>query len=392
MSEPQASEPQASEPMSEPRIVQVRRWLPFGAIVVVILLTGIFLGAPGGGGVPLDPENPKGLGTKGIVEVLRLLDADVRVSRAPLSIATTDTAVIFEDDLDRAGIDAAQAFVDDGGTLLLADPFSVLNPFGIVGQTGVGFFESSIERDCDVPALRDVERVSAQGAAVLEPDEGAVGCFPRDGGSWLVAMTRGDGNLVVVGGAGALVNQQLDEADNAMLVATILAPRPGTRVTIVQPPLPGEAGRSLIDLIAPDVRTALLQLGIAFVFVALWRARRLGGPVLEPQPVELAGSELVLAVGHLLQRAGGVAQAVGLLRADLRRHLTDRLGLPRSIDEEQLAAIAAARTRVDSDAVLSALTRPIAGDTELVQLAHLIESVRLEVNRAQIDEPLPTTS
>ena len=78
-----------------------------------------------------------------------------------------------------------------------------------------------------------------------------------------------------------------------------------------------------------------------------------------------------------------------MLRAELRRDLADRLGLPPGLDAEELAAIAATRTAVDADHVLSALTRPVITDTELVELAQLVEAVRTEVTRAQNAEQVP---
>ena len=59
---------------------------------------------------------------------------------------------------------------------------------------------------------------------------------------------------------------------------------------------------------------------------ALWRARRLGRPVAEVQPVEIAGSELVVAVGNLLQKSGRPETAAERLRSDLHH---DLIGPPR---------------------------------------------------------------
>jgi hypothetical protein len=373
-------------------LTRVRPWLPVLIAVAVILVAGVFLGSSEGGGPPLDPTNPKKLGTKALVDVLRELGAEVTITRDPLDEnAPFDAAVIFEDDLDEGSRAAARRFVAGGGTLLLTDAFSPLHPFEPVGQTDVGLFAASIDRDCDVPALRDADRIQAPGSIVFDVIPGARGCYPRNDGWWLAIEPIGDGNLVVTGGAGAFVNERLDEADNALLAVAILAPRAGARIAVVRPPLPGPDGRSLLDLIAPGVRTGLLQLGVAFVFLALWRARRLGRPVLEPQPVDLPGSELVVAVGHLLQRASAVPQAAELLRTELRRDLADRLGLPPGLGAEELAAVAAQRTAVDPDHVLNALTRPVVSDTDLLELAQLVEAVRTEVTRAQNVEPLSIT-
>ena len=64
----------------------------------------------------------------------------------------------------------------------------------------------------------------------------------------------------------------------------------------------GGGERTLVDLVSAGVTRALAQLALAFAVYALWRARRLGRPVAEPQPVAVAGSELVAAVGNLLDR------------------------------------------------------------------------------------------
>ncbi len=118
---------------------------------------------------------------------------------------------------------------------------------------------------------------------------------------------------------------------------------------------------------------------MAFGVLVLWRSRRLGRPVLEPQPVQLAGSELVVAVGELLQRAKGREQAASVLRDDLRRWLAERLGLPPATSAEVVAEAASASGSSDltADEVLAVLAgaRP-ADEDGLVALAHSVESVR----------------
>ena len=52
--------------------------------------------------------------------------------------------------------------------------------------------------------------------------------------------------MVRLGGASVLVNRELGEADNAVLLASLLVPAEGTTVQVLQPPLPGggDAGLS----------------------------------------------------------------------------------------------------------------------------------------------------
>ena len=122
------------------------------------------------------------------------------------------------------------------------------------------------------------------------------------------------------------------------------------------------------------------ELLIAFVVFALWRGRRLGRPVAEVQPVEIAGSELVVAVGNLLQKAGRPEIAAERLRSDLHHDLTARLGLPVTTPPDVVADLAAARTGVPRDAVARALAGPLPTTPDaLVIAARDVEEVRTAV-------------
>jgi hypothetical protein len=215
--------------------------------------------------------------------------------------------------------------------------------------------------------------------------EGGFGCFTDGSASaFLVSAPVGRGRVVQLGGAGGFINSRLGQVDNGLLAVTLLAPRQDSRVAVLQPVVAGDGDRSLTDLVGPRVKLALLQLAIAFGLVVLWRARRLGRPVLEDQPVQIAGSELVAAVGNLLQRARGRPHAAALLRDDLRRTLTDRLGLPPDAPPRAVADVAAARTGIAADRVDAALEGPSpASEEDLVVLAQTVEAIRQEVTRAR---------
>jgi hypothetical protein len=344
-------------------------------------------------GNPLDPASPGPLGTKGLVEVLRGLGGRVTVSAGQPGTGT-DTALLLSDDLTPQRRQGLLDWVRRGGTLVVADPSSGVTRVEPAGSTRFGLLDAEIERRCAVPALRDAERVAAPGGVVFEIPEGqgapgnrpdaTQACFPRNDGAWLLVQPLGGGTVVRLGGASALVNQELGEADNAVLLASLLVPVEGTAVQVLQPPLPGGGTAGLGDLIAPRVRLALWQLVLAFVLLALWRARRLGRPVAEPQPVQLPGAELVVAVGNLLQRAKGRGQAAGLLTDDLRRSLAERLGLPPSTPADQVADTVAERTGIPRERVLRTLTRTTPRDEAgLVALSQAVDTIRREVTRVR---------
>jgi hypothetical protein len=337
------------------------------------------------------------------MEVLRELDGDVRISSDPPGSAV-QTTLLLSDDLTPDRRQELLGWVREGGTLVVADPSSSVTEVDPAGSTRIGLLDAEIERRCDVAALRDVNRVAAPGGVVFEvpanrggpgdrqggpPEDpgvaaGTRACFPRNDGAWLLVQPLGQGSVVRLGGASVLVNQELGEADNGLLLAGLLVPAPGTAVRVLQPPLPGGGDAGLGDLVAPRVRLALWQLVVAFVLLALWRARRLGRPVAEPQPVQLPGAELVLAVGNLLQRAKGRGQAAGLLGDDLRRSLAERLGLPPTAPPDLVADTVAARTGIPRERVLRTLSPTTPRDeAELVALSQAVDDVRREVTRVR---------
>ncbi len=300
-------------------------------------------------------------------------------------------ALMLEDRLNERETDGLEAWVRQGGTLVVADPMSSFAP--AIGRDSGGLFDPEEDADaggtiapqCDLAAVGDVGGIHVRGAAPLRVPPRAVGCFPLPGGSFLVAEPSGAGAVVALGGAGPFVNAQLDEADNAVLAVGLLAPTgAGGVVTIVEPSALGGGATSLRDLVSRRVKDGLWQLLVAFAVFALWRARRLGRPVLEPQPVQIAGSELVVAVGHLLQQGRRREAAAAMLRSSLRRTMSERLGVPLDAPVASFAAAAAARTPVDAATAARALAPETpADDAALVELARTIESLRNEVTHAR---------
>ena len=376
--------------MSAPAVGSVasplRRALPFVLLAVAVVLLGL---AQRGRteGEPLDPRSTDPLGARGLVLLLERFGADVRIEGgAPPAGAV---AVVLQDRLNEPETEALEAWVEQGGTLVVADPLSSLAP--AISSGGEGLFDVEeegddlIEPSCPLPALAGVGAIDVSGGAPYRVPSDGIGCFPIDDGAYLVARPVGDGAVVALGGAGPFVNAQLDEADNSVLAVSLMAPRgEGSTVVFVEPSDPGSGERGLRELVSRRVKDGLWQLLIALAVFALWRARRLGRPVVEPQPVQIAGSELVLAVGNLLQQGRRREAAAAMLRSDLRRTMSERLGVPVASSPEAFASAAATRAAVDPAAVEAALSaEPPADDAELVALARAVESLRNEVAHAR---------
>jgi hypothetical protein len=340
------------------------RWAVAGAGVLLVVLA---VGRPGSDGPPLDPSSTERLGTRALVLLLEDLGAEVSV-RDGAPDAGDEVALVLADVLDDAERDAVRRHVEEGARLVVTDPSSPLQPYPVEGTVGT----ERLSRGCDVRALEEVDVVDPVGGVGFAVPPDGTACFD----AFVAIAGAGEGTVVGIGGAGLLTNGELGEVDNAALAGALLAPEPGTRVAIVRPAAAGGGSKSLADLVSPGVKGALLQLGVAFLVYALWRARRLGHPVPEPQPVPLAASELVVAVGNLLQQAGRRDQAGALLRADLRRRLTERLGLPLDAPADVVATTAAARTGIPEERLRAVLgPAPLPGDEELVVLSAEVAAV-----------------
>jgi hypothetical protein len=362
-----------------------RRALPFVILAVGVLLIGAFTRNGRDEGDPLDPHGTGKLGARALVLLLEHEGADVRIGDRP---ATGGTALVLHDTLDDRERARLKAWVSRGGTLVVADPLSTFSP--AIEQSNGGIFDvpdrdrGLLRPQCDLAAVSRVRRIRADGAAPFRTKEGDVTCFPVDGGAYLVAHASGAGTVVALGGAGPFVNSQLAKEDNAALAVSLLAPTGREVVTVLQPAGPGGGRQSLRQLVSRRVKDGLWQLLVAFALFALWRARRLGRPVLEPQPVQIPGSELVVAVGNLLQSAKRREAAGRMLRASLRRTLRERLGTSVDAGAGEMAAAVSARTGLDPAAVESTLSdRPVADDAALVALAREVEELRNEVTHAR---------
>lgn len=332
----------------------------------------------------LDPRSHEPDGTSALVALLDGLGAEVELSEG-LPDERDDVSLLLVDRLDEAQTDAVLDWVRAGGTLVVTDPESSLTPEalpfgpreGLVEETtlGPGF--------CTIDAVGDVEDIDAGVAYRYDTGAAAASCLGSRDYAFVVVEEEGDGEVVSIGGADVLTNERLGHDDNAVLAAALLAPVRGTSIRVVDAPIPAGGGdKTLVDLISDGVRRAGLQLGVAFLLYAVWRAVRLGRPVAEAQPVEIAGSELVGAAGRLLERGRGPGPAAEVLRGRLRRTLAIRFGVPPGVPGATLVATVAERTGVDAAQLEAAVgDGPVTSDDELVSVTTAIAHVQQEVLR-----------
>ena len=105
--------------------------------------------------------------------------------------------------------------------------------------------------------------------------------------------------------------------------------------------------------------------------------------MVEPQPVEIPGSELVVAVGRLFQRAHARGRAADLVRDSTRRSIANRLGLAPDASIDDVADAVAARTGRSPDEVRAMLVGPEPADERaLVAITQEAEMLSREVSGA----------
>ena len=156
-------------------------------------------------------------------------------------------------------------------------------------------------------------------------------------------------------------NAHLADHDNALLAADLLAPGRGYTVAWLNQPWVVGGSRDIWSLVPYRVKAFLVGLGVAALVACLWRARRLGRPVLEDPAVPIPGSELVLATGRLLARNRRSGEAAALLRAELTSELRSRYGQGRGVGAATVASVAAMHAGLDRDEVVAALDGPPPG-------------------------------
>jgi len=124
----------------------------------------------------------------------------------------------------------------------------------------------------------------------------------------------------------------------------------------------------------------VIQLAIAAVLIALWRARRLGPLISERLPVVVRASETVEGHAALYQSRRARDRATAALREDLLARMLPRLGLVRDAPQDAVAGAVAARSRRGQQDIARILYGPAPGtDTELLGLARSLDELEREV-------------
>ncbi|NYI06169.1 DUF4350 domain-containing protein [Allostreptomyces psammosilenae] len=349
--------------------------------VPLLLVAGIVLVAVGGAllqdsdRAPLDPRSPAPEGTMALAELLRDRGVTVEVAESAIDAAdalrpgstlvVADPFLVFPEQAELL----RQAGAGTTGRLVLLEPDDYSLPV-FTDEISAGFDyhdTQDLQPECELTAARSAGALSAGGYGYTTTADGADACYPLGGAdaSWLLrvptdadsapglpqasAETAGDGtvlaaaptpprapgdapegDLVVLGSSAPLTNDALDEAGNAALALNVLGG--GDRVVWYMPQLSelteytgGQGQEGFFSLLPAGWRWGLVQLGVAVLLLALWRARRLGPVVTEQLPAVVRAAEATEGRARLYERAHAGDRAADALRRSARHRLAPML-------------------------------------------------------------------
>jgi hypothetical protein len=361
-----------------------------GAVLLVaVLIVGPVTGPPAG--PPLDPDSPASDGLLGLVRVLEALDVEVAVSLDPPADASV--AYLPVDMLSGEVRDGWEAWVEGGGTLVVADRWSPLHDREVRPP---GFGEGWVpeERTADCPVVpAEVGTVLHDDWAGVPHEDGEVTCYDLDAGyAWLVEVAHGDGRMLLLGSSGPFVNAWLPQGDNALLAAALLGSDPAGRVVLIPRDAAGEVEVGLLDVVPDGVWRFVTLALVALVVGVIARARRLGRPVEERLPRVLPSAELATSLAGLSRRAGDRAGAAARLRSHARAGVARNLGMAAHAPAEDLVQRFAATSRLDpADVRMAFVDEEIEDDDALVAVATAVARVLHEIGGGPA-EPLATSA
>ena len=297
--------------------------IALGVLAVLVLVVTPTEGAP-----PFDPGSSQPDGYRAVALLLQETGAEVRSGSIGQSGGDAESFIPGATSGDAFVVPVAE-YLDDRTRMMLREAASSGSTVVLSGVEGFSMIDgASLTRtparpvargSCDIGELASLEAVDDIGGMRLRRPAGSRGCFGDATESLVTSSAVGDGTLVELASPYLWANARLQPdkedggraLDNGPMATALLGGAATVTFLAVEPPegFLADGTRSPLELLPLPVELALLQAAGAFLVFLLWRSRRLGRPVSEEVPVEIAGSELVEAVGGLLRRRGSPAGA-----------------------------------------------------------------------------------
>jgi hypothetical protein len=324
-----------------------RRWrvpaLLAAAVVAAGAVVALLQPAPASGS--LDPDGTGSAGGRALADLLTARGQRVvRVSVPPAAAAAPGSVELITGAGSLTAAQLAQAGRFEGSILLVAsgdvdnstlsagdDVPAALRAIAPAVQSA-GYEPETVARPaCTAQAAVDAGDAYFYGALLRSSAPGAQSCYPgRHSGYALASYREGARTITVLGSSAPLTNGYLAAAGDAALCLNLL--RSAREVIWVVPSPAARAAaaasgqRSFFSLVPWPVYLIAIQLCIAALLAAAWRARRLGPLVAERLPVTVRASETVEGHGRLYQARRARDRAAGELRTAASARIARRAG------------------------------------------------------------------
>jgi hypothetical protein len=359
-------------------------------IAIIVLLGGVGIAAlqPRPQNPFLNPRDVSSFGTHALADIMAGLGHQViTVTSAPVAeraaIRGSTLVITSPDYLSRADLEAlgrVQASVmlvepDAVSLAAIAPSVSLIgHPWGVkVTAPGCGLRAAMLAGPADM---------GGENLLVHGPTAASQQCYRSRSGPTLVQVQLRGRTVTVLGTDSPLVNYSLADQGNAALSINLL---PTHRIVWLVPDevaLPATAGagpKSFTDLIPLAATLVIIQLVIAALLAAVWRARRLGPLVAEPLPVVVRAAETTEGHGRLYRARHARAQAAEALRSAARARLERAAGLPAGSVQDAVVGALAARAAMPAARIAELLYGPApATDQALVSLARDLDQLERE--------------
>lgn len=382
-----------SRPVSPSTADTWHKWRVPLAIIALILLGGtvVALLQPAAAQGYLDPASVAPAGTHALADILEHRGEHVTRAITPaaaLAAASPGRATLVITSPQYLTQRQLSALALVPGNLVIVEPDAAALATLAPGVTLAGpALIGPVQPRCRLTAAQLAGNADMGGLSLsLRPGTpGAARCYPRDGRPSLIRYAAGGKIITLLGTGTPLTNEYLDQLGNAALALNLLGG--SQRIVWLVPAQAALAGagpasgqKSFTSLVPLGAYLVVLQLGIAVLLAALWRARRLGPLVPEQLPVVVRASETVEGHARLYQARRARGRAAATLRAAMLSRLIPAVGLPHGALPAAVTAALAARCGIGTAKIEMMLFGPAPGsDAALVALADDLDALEREV-------------
>ncbi|MFD0038045.1 DUF4350 domain-containing protein [Streptomyces anulatus] len=386
------------------------------AVVLILVVAGITFAVvrSGTNHGQLDPRSADPKGSRAVAEILKARGISVTVAttldEATAATGPDTTLLVAGPNLltrsQQLRLEET-ASASAGRTLLIAPGPAATTRLAPGVRAEPHHAVSALAPSCELPAARLAGTADMGGIRYTTQAPTAITCYPTAGRPSLVVLPTGaGGDTVILGAPDLLHNERLDQRGNASLALQLLGSRPHLvwhLPSLTDPSAttdddsPGDENEeqpengarddaadesSFLDLIPSGWLWGTLQLAIAAVLAAVWRARRLGPLVTERLPVAIRASESAEGRSLLYRKANARDRAADALRAATRTRIAPLAGVPARdahTPDVLLAAVSAHITTPDHDVSTLLFGTAPTTDAALVLLADQLDALEREV-------------